>query len=207
MKSNTQKWAAPAIGAALLYTATSVGLTACGESTAAVEGAQFTPQQLTDSLNMVLKSDRKVYSRDIVTRLVNKEGVIKAHEEWLAEKALLLPAQIFRAGAEEVDLIEDKPINFSYSLQSPWPLNMENAAKKTPAVEEGLKHCVDTGGDNFYGEEEIAGQKYFIAIYPDKAVAEACWTCHNDHPNRKDDYPEFKQGDVMGGVVIRVPVK
>ena len=71
---------------------------------------------------------------------------------------------------------------------------------------EGLQYCVDTDGDNFYGEEELGGQKYFVAIYPDKAVAQACWECHNDHTGRKAEYPEVEQGDVMGGIVIRIPV-
>ena len=43
-----------------------ITLTSCGEAEAAA-GGQFTPQQLADSLNVVLKSDRKVYARDIKT--------------------------------------------------------------------------------------------------------------------------------------------
>ena len=207
MKLPTSRSIRLGLTAVLLTAAVSVGvtsLTSCGDSQAAA-GGQFSPQQLADSLNIVLRSDRKVYARDIVTRLKN-EGVLGAHEEWQAEKKLLLPAQAFRRGAEEVDLIEDKPVEFSYSLQSLWPLNYENAKKRTPAVMEGLQAIVDSGGDNFYGEEELGGQKYFIGIYPDKAVAQACWECHNDHENRKDDYPEFAQGDVMGGIVIRIPI-
>ena len=180
--------------------------TSCGKTEAAVAGAKFTPQQVADTVATVLRADRTVYARDIVTRLKD-DGVITAHEEWQSEKKLLLPAQMFRAGAEEVDKMEDKPVEFSYSLQSPWPLNYENAKKQTPGVKAGLQAIIDSGGENYYGEEEIAGKKYFVAIYPDKAVAKACWQCHNDHENRKADYPEFAQGDVMGGVVIRLPVE
>ena len=185
---------------------TAIALPSCSESEASSgPSGEFSAQELADSLNVVLRSDRKVYARDIVTRL-GKEGILKAHEEWQANKTLLLPAQAFRRGAEEVDLIEDKSVSFSYSLQSLWPLNMENAKKRTPEVMKGLQHGVDTNGENFYGEEEIGGQQYFIAIYPDKAVAAACWECHNDHENRLEEYPEFKQGDVMGGIVIRIPI-
>jgi len=134
----------------------------------------------------------------------------KAHEEWAEEKALLLPAQFFREGAEVVDKNENKPFEFSYSLQSSWPLNLENAKKKTAVVEEGLKAVSDKDSDNYgkrwTGEEEIAGVKYFVGIYPDRAVAPACWTCHNEHENRQDSYPEFKKNDVMGGIVIRIPM-
>ena len=203
MKRHTIQFAI-ACGVVALGAGAAISLTSCTESAAAPD-AQFSPKQLADSLNVVLKSDRKVYARDIVTRLKN-EGVITPHEEWQANKTLLLPAQIFRRGAEEVDKVPEKTVEFSYSLQSKWPLNYENAMKKTPVVEEGLQFGIDTNGETFYGEETIGDQNYFIAIYPDKAVAQACWECHNDHENRKPDYPEFKQGDVMGGVVIRIPI-
>ena len=37
-------------------------------------------------------------------------------------------------------------------------------------------------------------------------LKEYCWDCHNNHSNRGDDYPEFKKDDVMGGVIVRVPL-
>lgn len=179
------------------------------EETAASEGG-YPAEQVAEALYQVLKSDRKVYAQKIVNRLVKKEGVIKAHEEWESEKALLLPAQFFREGAEEVDGIEDKAIDFTYSLQSKWPLNLENAKKKTPKVIEGLEAVSDPEnplyGKKWTGEEEIGGKKFFVGIYPDRAVAPACWECHNDHENRKPEYPEFKKNDVMGGIVIRIPI-
>ena len=48
-------------------------------------------------------------------------------------------------------------------------------------------------------------KSYFLALYPDVAVSAACVTCHNNHPEspRRD----FKVGDVMGGVVISVPLR
>ena len=189
----------------------SIAFTSCdsGEPAAAAQSGGYEAEQVAEAIYTVLKSDRKVYASKIVNRLVNEEGVIKAHEEWQENKALLLPAQMFREGAEEVDAAE-KPFEFSYSLQSTWPLNYENAKKKTPAVEEGLKAVSDPESEYFAkkwtGEEEIAGKKYFVGIYPDLAVAPACWECHNAHDNRKPEYPEFKKGDVMGGIVIRIPV-
>ena len=156
-------------------------LSSCGDSgeSAATESAGGYPaEQVAEALYTVLKSDRKVYASKIVNRLVKEEGVIKAHEEWQEQKALLLPAQFFREGAEEVDGAE-KPFEFSYSLQSLWPLNMENAKKRTPAVMEGLKAVSDESseyyGKKWTGEEELGGTTYFVGIYPDRAVAPACW--------------------------------
>lgn len=178
-----------------------------GESTSSTD-ADYSAEQVAEAIYTVLFADRKVYASKIVTRLAKDEKVIKAHEDWLEEKALLLPAQMFRAGAETVDGM-DKPFGFSYSLQSLWPLNMENAKKRTPAVMEGLEAVstkgLDTYGKRWTGEEDINGTTYFVGVYPDTASAPACWTCHNDHEGRKPEYPEFKKGDVMGGIVIRIP--
>ncbi len=193
---------------ALFGGAAALSLSSCGEDASASAGGDFTAEQVSEALYTVLFADRKVYASKIVTRLAKEEKVIKAHEDWKEEKALLLPAQMFREGAETVDGM-DKPFGFTYSLQSLWPLNMENAKKRTPAVMEGLEAVstkgLDTYGKKWTGEEEINGQKYFVGVYPDTASAPACWTCHNDHENRKDEYPEFKKGDVMGGIVIRIP--
>ena len=60
----------------------------------------ITPKQLTDAVHIVLESDRTVYTKQIVNRLAKEEKVIKASEHWKDEKALLLSAQMFRAGAE-----------------------------------------------------------------------------------------------------------
>ncbi len=185
-------------------------LSSCGEkeSTASATPGGFTSEQVADTVYTVLAADRKVYASKIVNRLVNEEKVIKAHENHLDEKALPLPAQVFRMGAEEVDMVDDKTVDFSYSLQSLWPLNKENAKKQTDKVREGLQYLVDNpGAAKWTGEEEISGQKYFIGVYPDKAVAPACFTCHNNHADKEPDFPEFKLGDVMGGVVIRIPTE
>ena len=198
-------------GALLLFGAgtMAVSVSSCGgESSATTTGNDYSAEQVAEALYTVLFADRKVYATKIVTRLANEEKVIKAHEEWQENKALLLPAQMFREGAETVDGM-DKPFGFSYSLQSLWPLNLENAEKRTPKVMEGLNAVSDENsefyGKKWVGEEEIAGQNYFVGVYPDKAVAPACWTCHNNHDNRLPEYPEFKKGDVMGGIVIRIP--
>ena len=185
-----------------------LGLCSCGGSSEATTDADYSAEQVAEALYTVLFADRKMYASKIVNRLVKEDKVIKAHEEWKENKALLLPAQMFREGAETVDGM-DKPFEFSYSLQSLWPLNIENAKKRTPAVMEGLAAVSDESsefyGKKWTGEEVIGGQKYFVGVYPDRAVAPACWTCHNNHDNRQPDYPEFKKGDVMGGIVIRLP--
>jgi len=160
----------------------------------------FTPQQMTDWLHLVMSSDRTVYTRLIVNRLQNQEKVIKASEHFEDEKALVLPAQMFRFGAE---MVAEQTDDFSYSLLSEWPVNKQNAPR-TPVEQEGLAFIAANKGKNFYATEELGGKTYFTAVYADMAVAPACVDCHNGH--KDTPRTDFKLGDVMGGVVIRVPL-
>ena len=160
---------------------------------------------MADALHTVLDSDRAIYTKQVVGRLVKKDKVIKASEHFIDDKALPLPAQMFRMGAENVaDKISANPdVNFSYSLQSLWPINKQNAPK-TKAEKDGLKYISDNPGKNYYSEEKLGGTNYFTAIYPDVGVAPVCISCHNKH--KDSPKTNFKIGEVMGGVVIRIPV-
>jgi hypothetical protein len=167
---------------------------------------KISPKAMADALHMVMDSDRTVYTRKIVNRLAAKEKVITASEHYDDEKALVLPAQMFRYGSEMVaEKVEKDPdVDFSYSLQSLWPVNKQNAPR-TDAEKDGLKFVADNKGENFYTVEELGGKTYFTAVYADVAVSPVCASCHNDHKDspRRD----FKIGDVMGGVVIRIPME
>lgn len=173
----------------------------CGDTeVAAKPGVSY--EKLTDALHMVLDNDRAVYTKNVVSRLAVKDKVIKASEHWSEDKALPLPAQMFRMGAE---LTASKDAWFSYSLQSLWPINQSNAAGQTALEKEGLEFINANGGTApFYGEEELGGKAYFTAIYADVAVAQVCASCHNEH--KDSPKTDFKLGDVMGGVVIRIPM-
>ena len=49
------------------------------------------------------------------------------------------------------------------------------------------------------------GERYFQAVYADRAVTQACIGCHNAHP--KSPKRDFRLNDVMGGIVITIPVE
>ena len=158
------------------------------------------PKDVADMLHAVMESDRTIYTKMIVARLVNEHKLIKASEFFEDDVAAPLPAQMFRFGAEAV---ADKTDLFSYSLLSLWPINKQNAPR-TDLEKEGLEFINDNPGENFYGEEALGDTTYFTAVYPDVAVAEACSSCHNEH--KDTPRTDFKVGDVMGGVVIRIPL-
>ena len=190
----------------LLATAAMVATAGAATSIAADGDATVSVKAMADALHLVMDSDRTIYTQKIVNRLVKKDKVIKASEHFEDDQALALPAQMFRFGAE---LVQQRSaslpdVDFSYSLQSLWPVNKQNAPK-TAAEKAGLKYVAENKGKNYYTTEELGGKKYFTAIYADTGVAPVCVACHNAHPDspRKD----FKLGDVMGGVVIRIPVK
>jgi hypothetical protein len=179
----------------------SVLVTGCSKPEATVVSTGITPQVMADGLFTVMSSDRAVYTKEVVNRLQNEEKVIKASEHWKDEKALPLPAQMFRMGAETV---ASKNPGFSYALLSLWPINKQNAPK-TDVEKTGLQFVADSKGKtNYYAEEMLGGKKYFTAVYADVAVSKACVSCHNNH----DDSPktDFNLDDVMGGVVLRIPM-
>ncbi len=160
----------------------------------------ISPKSMADALHSVMEADRTVYTKYIIQRLAKKEKVIKASEHWEDDKALVLPAQMFRYGSE---LVAEKDPGFSYSLLSLWPVNAQNKPK-TEIEQKGLEFIAANPGQNYYGEEALGDKTYFTAVYPDVAVAEACISCHNDH--KDSPRSDFQLGEVMGGVVIRIPV-
>lgn len=169
-------------------------------ATAAVAADGVSYQELADALHAVMDSDRTIYTRMVVNRLQNEEKVITASEHWKDDKALPLPAQMFRFGSE---MVAEKQKLYTYSLLSEWPVNKQNAPR-TPVETAGLKAVVSSKKP-YYKEETIAGKKYFTAVYPDVAISPACVSCHNGH--KDSPRTDFKQGDVMGGVVLRIAMK
>jgi len=57
----------------------------------------------------------------------------------------------------------------------------------------------------YYTEEELGGRSFFTAVYAERAALTSCVDCHNLQPGspRRD----WKTGDVMGAVVVRVPLE
>jgi hypothetical protein len=177
--------------------ALSLGSASCGKREA---GAGITPERMADALHAVMAADRATYAREVVDRLQDQEGVLRASEHYRDDKALPLPAQMFRMGADAARRAQP---GLSYALLSPWPVNKQNAPR-TDAEKAGLQQVVETGR-RYYGTESLGGDRYFTAVYPDQAVTEACVSCHNAH--RDSPRHDFKVGDTMGGVVIRIQLE
>ncbi len=179
-----------------------------GGGTAAVSG--IAPDIVADYVHTVMAADRTAYTKHVVNRSKTLEGKnkadgvlnIEATEGWQQKDGIPLPAQMFRLGSE----IASEESAFTYNLISPWNIN-DSQAPKNDFEKEAMNAVLETG-DPYKGEQDVAGQKYFSALYPDIAVAEACVTCHNTHPIHLERYPDkvFKLNDVMGGVMINIPL-
>ncbi|MDE0454206.1 MAG: DUF3365 domain-containing protein [Gammaproteobacteria bacterium] len=179
-----------------LLIATGFALAAVTAMGAAAQGIPYA--KVADMLYRVMSADREVYTRLVVQRLTVDEEILTASEHFEDEAALPLPAQMFRFGAETV---MDNTEDFSYALLSLDPINSNNGPV-TELEREGLQFVAENPDENFYGEEELGGERYFAAVYADRAVAEACIECHNNH--RDSPRTGLEVGDVMGGVVIRI---
>ena len=151
-----------------------------------------------DYLHGVIEADRTFYTQHVVERM-EAMLIVNASEAWITDKTLPLPAQFLREASRSLRL-RDAP--FRYRLVSLWPLNSQNAPASDH--ERQMLEQVVEFGEVMEGEVTSNDKRYFQAIYPDRAVSRACVSCHNAHtesPKR-----DFKLNDVMGGLVIEVPL-
>jgi Protein of unknown function (DUF3365) len=150
----------------------------------------FKPQEMADALHAVIAADREVYAR-YFEQLTGPNGA----------KPTTVPVHLLREASE---LVQQKGAEFHYVLRSLWPINPKNAPE-TPTENEGLKSVLEHPDANYYSEESLGGRRYFVAVYPDRAILPSCVSCHNGQA--ASPKKDFKPGEVMGGMVVRVPLE
>jgi hypothetical protein len=112
----------------------------------------------------------------------------------------MLPAQFLMNTSR---LIREKGLGVDFQLISLWPINMKN--RPGNAFEQMGLETVDYHPIRPYtGRTKVGRKQFFQSIYADLAVAPACVECHNAHP--KSPKRDFKLLDVMGGVVVTLPI-
>ena len=159
----------------------------------------ISPKNTTDYIHSIVEANRTVYAEVIVERLGFAIG-LSATENWKHEKTLLLPAQFLLMSS---NLSNIRKSGMTYKLKSLWPINHKNKPSSGFEVN-GLEEVSKDLGSTYTKVVNINGQRYFKAVYPDKAVTKACVQCHNDHlSSPKKDY---QLGDVMGGIIISIPL-
>ncbi|MGH7184641.1 MAG: Tll0287-like domain-containing protein [Nitrospiraceae bacterium] len=159
------------------------------------------PETVTDYIHAVIEADRTFYTIHVVERL-QQQGGAPAAENWRTQqKTLPLPAQFL---AEASDLSAITGARVRYRLISLWPINPKNGPDDE-LERKGLEAVREHPERSTTSIVKVGNQTYFRAIYADRAVSQSCAGCHNTHPHspKKD----FKMGDVMGGLVITIPLE
>jgi len=152
---------------------------------------------VTDYIHAVIQADREIYTKNVVERMQAK-GIVVASENWHEKNTLPLPAQFLIDSAR---LIARKT-SIRVRLLSLWPINKRNG----PATEferTGLATVISQPDRPHTGFFESGRKWFFQALYADRAVSQACIGCHNAHPDSPKR--DFKQNDVMGGILITIP--
>ena len=158
-------------------------------------------RKMADALHAVIAADRQTYSELVVQRLHSGEQRVPVVENWREQQGLPVHSQMLRAASQS---IQQRGAEFSYTLRSLWPINSSHGPQ-TQVEQTGLEFIAKHPQEAYYTEEELGGRSYFTAIYSDLATLSSCVQCHNQHPNsgRRD----FKLGDVMGAIVVRIPLE
>jgi hypothetical protein len=160
---------------------------------------RISPEQAAEHVHAVIEANRTIYATHVVQKLQSK-GIVEAAEHWKQENALPLPAQFLM---ETGRLAAEAGSGVKYRLMSLWPIYVWNAPT-TDFERKGLEAVIKDPDKPFTGFVRVGQKRFFQAIYADRAVAQNCIDCHNHHLNspRRD----FKLNDVMGGIVITIPV-
>ena len=157
------------------------------------------PEKVADYLHSVIQADRTIYTTHVVERMQEK-GITFAAEHWEQRNALPLPAQFLKySGRLAAESEEGRGIR--YGLISLWPIHNGPA---TEFEREALETLSTKSMHSVTGIVKSGKKQFFKAVYPDIAVSKACVSCHNTHllsPKR-----DFKLNDVMGGIVVTIPL-
>jgi len=173
------------------------GISACEKGSGTAMG--IPPETVTDYVHAVIEADRTFYTVHIVERL-QKKGALAASENWRVANTLPLPAQFL---IESSDLAAKTGTKVRYRLIGLWPINKQNGPA-TQFEQKGLEEVQKDPARPYTGTITSGQERFFTAVYADRAVTQACIGCHNAHPNSPKQ--DFKINDVMGGIVITIPL-
>lgn len=159
----------------------------------------ISPQRVADYIHSVVQADRAFYTTEIVERMQTR-GIVFASEHWREDGDLPLPAQFL---LESGQLVSKQSKGIRYRLISSWPINKRNSPKNE--FERVALTNILMNTDRPYTAVTTEGKaRVFQALYPDKALTSKCADCHNVHP--ESPKRDFKAGDVMGGVLLTIPL-
>ncbi len=158
---------------------------------AASTNAAISPRNQADALHFVIAADREMVARTFAAAA----AAAKPGESPPS------PCELLRRACES---IQSKGAEFSYALRalhSPDPRN----GPQTGLEQKGLEFIAGHPTETYSGQEMLGGRRYFTVVYPDLPALASCVDCHNRRAAAAQ--PRFKVGEVMGGIVVRVPLE
>jgi hypothetical protein len=159
----------------------------------------ISPDIVADYIHSIVQADRTFYTSEIVERM-QTQGIVSASEDWKDNGELPLPAQFV---LETGRLVAQQPNGIRFRLISSWPINKKNGPT-TEFERTALTKILANPNRPHTGVTTQGKTRVFQALYADKALSQRCADCHNVHaqsPKR-----DFKSGDVMGGVLLTIPL-
>lgn len=175
--------AKPALGAA-------IGLSLCSlvlwTSMAQAETNDLIARYVLETV----RAFRSAYVQHVVEH--TKDVGIAPKEDWVKNAhAIPLPAQFVKTAGSDLDTFEVGIIGLTPIYKSNLP--------KTEAETDALKGLMADPSKKIV---TFTDGKQFKAMAADFAVAQSCADCHNGHPESR--WRNFKKGDVMGAIVVRL---
>ena len=146
----------------------------------------ISPQDQADALHYIISADREIYGQSDTVRPVSSGPS---------------PCELLRRAAESV---QNRGAEFSYALRSLRPGDERNGPQ-TELEQRGLEFIAAHSAQNYYGQEMLGGRRYFTAVYTDQLAVASCVACHNRRAPASA--PRHWIGEVMGGIVVRVPLE
>ena len=159
----------------------------------------ISPELVADYVHSVIQADRTFYETEIVERM-QRRGIVFASEHWRETGDLPLPAQFL---IESGRLVAEQRNGIRFRLISSWAINKKNSPT-TEFERTGLTNIAVNTDRPYTGVTTEGRARVFQALYPDKALSQKCADCHNVHP--KSLKRDFKAGDVMGGILLTIPL-
>ena len=145
-----------------------------------------------DSITTQILADRDYYSSVIVPRLIQMGGIVDADYR-LAHGRFPLPVTFVQ---EVSDAIVAHGGLYKSQLIGPWPIN-ERKGLSDQFQREAFAYIRSHSAEQFFRLDTLEGRAVFRYLSADRATAQSCLDCHNNHPlSPKRD---FKLHDVMGG--------
>ena len=147
-----------------------------------------------------IKEDRAMYTKEVVVKLKKELPGFKPARDWGAVRGgAPLPATFVQEVSEKIN----KTGIYRYDLLSRWNLNKEKGLS-SKFENEAFNSLLSNSKEPYYKFMNFKGKSVLRYATPDIAGAAACVSCHNAHPDSAKR--DFKLGDVMGMLVITIPV-